>query len=121
MVIVVRDREIVHANTLDGSIFFLLELFLLEDVISGNLVRLRIALSFLHICIHVGNVLVHVDDLVVVATTRRRSVLLSRGVDVVHVLHHVVYVNDLAGFALFRRPRLEPSILQFNFLDGTRS
>ena len=119
MVIVIRNREVVHAYTLDGSIFFLLKLFLFKDVISRCLfLSRRILCLCFHIRIHVCDIVVHVDHFVIGTICCR--LLLSWGIDVIHNLHLIVYIDNLVGFAFFRRPGLKPAILQLYFLNSTR-
>ena len=119
MIIVIRNREVVHAYALNGSIFFLLELFFFKDVISGCLLYTRriLILSF-HICIHVSDLFVHVRHFVFVSDLGCRLLLLSWGIDVIYNLHLVVYVDDLIGFSFFWRPGLKPAIFQLYFLNG---
>ena len=118
MVIVIRNREVVHAYTLDGSIFFLLKLFFFEDVIRSCLYRSRRVLFLCsHIRIHVCDIVVHVDHFVIGTIGSR--LLLCRSIDVIHNLHLIVYVDNLVGFAIFRRPGLKPTIFQLNFLNST--
>ena len=119
MVIVIRNRQVVHAYALDGSIFFLLELFFFKDVISGCLLHTgRILILCFHLCIHVSDLFVHVGHFIVISAFCCRLLLLSWGIDVIYNLHFVVYVDDLIGFSFFWRPGLEPAILQLYFLDG---
>ena len=118
MVIVIRNREVIHANALDGSIFLLLKLFFFKDVISGCLLNTsRILIHSFHICIHVRDLFVHVGHFFIFAFCCR-LLLLSWGINVVHNLHLVVYVDNLVGFSFFRRPGLEPAIFQLYFLDS---
>ena len=118
MVIVIRNREVVHAYTLDGSIFFLLKLFFFEDVIrSCLLLSRRILFLCSHIRIHVCDIVVHVDHLVIGTICCR--LLLSWSIDVIHNLHLIIYIDNLVGFAIFRRPGLKPAILQLYFLNST--
>ena len=122
MVIVIRNRQVVHAYAFDGSIFFLLKLFLFKDVISSCFFWLRIILSLFHLRIHVSYLFVHIGDFVVVSALCCRLLLLRCGtIDVVHNFHHVVYVNNLICFACVWRPSLKPTILQLYLLNGACS
>ena len=119
MVIVIRNREVVHAYALNGSIFFLLELFFFKDVISGCLfyLRRRILCICFHLRIHVRNLFVHVGDFII-STICFRLLLLGRSIDVIYNLHLIVYVDNLVGFAFLGRPGLKPAILQLYFLNS---
>lgn len=104
MVKVVGDGQIVHTYFLDRTVLFhcpCLELFCLEDVVS----RCSRIFHLLHLSIHVCNIIVHVNNLVV-------CLLLScsRIVNVVHDLHCVVHINDCPVLACIRYPRLEPIV-----------
>ena len=118
MIIVIRNREVVHAYAFDCSIFFCLVLFFFKNVISGCLFLIsRILICFFHICIHVCNLFVHINDFFICLAICSR-ILLSSCIYVIYNLHLVVYVDNLVGFAFFRRPGLKPAIFQLYFLDS---
>ena len=114
MIIVVRDGQVVHPHALDIIIdfggFSGLELLRLEDVVdSARLVTYRI-----HIRVHVGDIVVHVHDFIILL---RSSII---AFDIVNNRNDVIDINDLAGLSRIGGPRLEPAIFESDLLDGAR-
>lgn len=95
-----------------------LELLKLENVIrSGR----RLGFLPRHFSIHVGDVIIHIDNFIVILVGRLLRCGPARATVHVQFIDVVIHVLHLASLACIRRSCFKPAVFQSYFLDGTGS
>lgn len=114
MVVVVSDGEVVHAHALHSGVWLFrllcLELLGVEDVVRGG----GLLLHLLHVSVHIGHVVIHVCDFVIVLLGG------STRATITDHLHLIIHVADLVADSVLGEPRLKPAIFHFYLLYGAR-